>query len=90
MTMLIGDDAIHGEEAYCFLDNVAGVIPSHAAEESARAKIGTLGHTHTHAQTDYKGQSILHGRDVEEGNNRSSGSNGEHPAKEDGQEIKLD
>ena len=84
--MLIGDDAVHGEEAYCFLDNVAGVIPSHAAEENAREKMGHMGHHHTHAQTDYKGQSILHGRDVEEG----SGSNGEHPVKEDGQEIKLD
>lgn len=25
--MLIGDDAIHGEAAYCFLDDVDGIVP---------------------------------------------------------------
>jgi len=89
--MLIGDDAIHGEEAYCFLDDVSGVVPSEATELRALAKMD-----HMHADTDYKGQSILHGQDVdlEEGSSRGVHGHETQPSKESGNttghEIKID
>ncbi|KAK1000425.1 hypothetical protein LTS01_004987 [Friedmanniomyces endolithicus] len=71
---LIGDDAVHGEEAYCFSDdNVSGLVPTLTTEMRANEKM-----------------TILHGRDLEEGNNGSSMNS---PGKENGSgdgEIKID
>lgn len=92
--LLIGDDAIHGEEAYCFNDDVTGLVPTQSMETRAALKLNQI-----NAGADYKGQSImggdhvLHGRDVEEGNNGRSSSNGSPQApqpKENGDEIKLE
>lgn len=60
--MLIGDDAIHGEEAYCFFDHVDGLEPSMSVEHKALERLARI-----HAGTDYKGQQILEGHDVEQG-----------------------
>ncbi|TKA74599.1 hypothetical protein B0A55_05433 [Friedmanniomyces simplex] len=71
---LIGDDAIHGEEAYCFSDDVSGLVPSLTTEMRANEKLA-----------------VLHGRDIEEGNNGHSSMHS--PGKEDGSgdgEIKID
>ena len=46
--LLIGDDAIHGEEAYCFLDeDVDGLVPTLTAQERAAEK---LSHMQMHNQ----------------------------------------
>lgn len=60
--LLIGDDAIHGEEAYCFLDeNVTGLIPSETAELRAEQRmVNMMG---VHGETDMKGQTII-GQDI--------------------------
>ncbi|KAK5129830.1 hypothetical protein LTR08_002767 [Meristemomyces frigidus] len=77
--LLIGDDAIHGEEAYCFSDDVSGIVPSLDAEARATLRIGRT-------SADHKGHLVIEGRDVEEGN----GSGSSRAPKEPEQEIKLD
>jgi ammonium transporter, Amt family len=80
--LLIGDDAIHGEEAYCFSDDVDGLVPTRTAEMRAADKLEQI-----RAHEQHLGQSgVLHGQDVEKGLNTP-------PAKENGKtddEIKLD
>lgn len=83
--LIIGDDAIHGEEAYCFLDDVEGLVPSQSTVMRAEERMGSM--DGMHASTDYKGQTVLHGRDVEKAN--GSGSSDQAPGKGE-QEIKLD
>jgi ammonium transporter, Amt family len=87
--MLIGDDAIHGEEAYCFTDDVTGLVPTPSVEARAGLKLDRI-----HAGTDYKGQSFLEGRTLEEGNGSNNTSTGDaqgtSQAKENGTELKLD
>ncbi|KAK4543273.1 hypothetical protein LTR36_005632 [Oleoguttula mirabilis] len=78
--MLIGDDAIHGEEAYCFSDDVDGLVPTQSVEARVALKLD-----HMHAKSDYKGQTILTGQDLESGNGSSLGH-----ANQGEQEIKLD
>lgn len=78
--LLIGDDAIHGEAAYCFLDDVVGVIPSAAAEQRAMERMSA----------DMKDHAVLEGRDIESGNGHSGVIDGESPKHEDGREIKID
>ena len=36
--MLIGDDAVHGEAAYCFSDDVSGPVPSPQVLEGVHAR----------------------------------------------------
>lgn len=90
--LLIGDDAIHGEEAYCFLDDVTGLVPTESKQIHAMERMEQI-----HARTDYKGQSILEGQRV--GHNGSSSGEGNsvtppEPVKaakdKDGNEIKMD
>lgn len=91
--LLIGDDAIHGEEAYCFYDDVSGLVPTASVEARAAHRLDEI-----HAATDYKGQSVVKGqdwihgikpaRDEEEGNGSSDNGNVTKP--ENGQEIKID
>ncbi|OQO14923.1 hypothetical protein B0A48_00305 [Cryoendolithus antarcticus] len=75
--MLIGDDAIHGEEAYCFSDDVDGLVPTITQEQRA----------HDRMSHDAERVRVLVGRDVEMGN--GSGNSGEH-GKIDGGEVKMD
>ena len=56
--LLIGDDAIHGEEAYCFSDEVIGVVPDSGAEERA---IGLAAKIHQSHEYD-KDISVIEGR----------------------------
>ena len=81
--LLIGDDAIHGEEAYCFADeDISGPVPSAETEARATLRISRMGAEH-------KDHAIIEGRDVEEGGSNGSGS-GRGPAKDGEAEIKLD
>ena len=73
---LIGDDAIHGEEAYCFNDDVSGLVPTRMTEDRADKKLAMI-----------HGAEVLHGRDVEEGNNGQSSSSKENGGNG---EIKID
>lgn len=77
--LLIGDDAIHGEEAYCFSDDVVGVIPSAAAEDRAMKRMSA----------DMKDHAILEGRDLESGNGHS-GVISESAKHDEANEIKMD
>ena len=84
--LLIGDDAIHGEEAYCFTDDVTGLVPTASIQQHAADKLEQI-----HARTDYKGQSILEGQRVGNGNGNGESSGGSPPQhKGDGNEVKLD
>lgn len=55
--LLIGDDAIHGEEAYCFLDDVEGLQPSETNELKAEQRMANM--MGVHGETDMKGQTII-------------------------------
>lgn len=77
--MIIGDDAIHGEEAYCFSDDVDGLVPTMSTLDRAQDRI-----EHIHAHDEYKGPKIMHGVDVEKGNSSSGSGNGNQ------NEIKID
>ena len=91
--LLIGDDAIHGEEAYCFLDDVTGLVPTESKQIHAMERMEQI-----HARTDFKGQSILEGQRLGHGNGSSNGEGNSvtppEPAKaakdKDGDEIKRD
>ena len=75
--LLIGDDAIHGEEAYCFSDdNIVGLEPTASVEQRAFDRM--------HAGTDMKGQTVLECQDVESGNGNSTHE------QEHSREIKVD
>lgn len=77
--LLIGDDAIHGEEAYCFSDDVVGVVPSAQAEQRALGRLSA----------DMKDHAILEGHDLETGVGHN-GDVSESAKGADGQEIKMD
>ena len=82
--LLIGDDAIHGEEAYCFSDNLDGLVPTASVEQRAMARMEQI-----NAPTDFKGQSILEGQRVPISN--GDGSSQTPPQKkEEGNEVKID
>ena len=77
--MLIGDDAIHGEEAYSFLDDVTGLVPTQTTEMRATERASSIHAAETmhhhpgfHARSDMKGQSILEGQPVAGRNGESS------------------
>lgn len=55
--LLIGDDAIHGEEAYCFSDDVVAVVPTSEQQQRAAARM-------SHS-IDGKRPNVLEGQDVE-------------------------
>lgn len=79
--LLIGDDAVHGEEAYYFFDDVVGQEPSPSAELHAMERMARM-------QASHKDPTVIMGRDVEEGN---GGGSGDAPSKgKDEQEIKMD
>jgi ammonium transporter, Amt family len=80
--LLIGDDAIHGEEAYSFYDDVAGLVPTQSVEQRALERMANIHHD------DYKG-AVLEGQPLP-GN--SSGRNGSSTPvrKEEGNEVKID
>lgn len=44
--LLIGDDAVHGEEAYCFNEDVEGVEPSDATEHEAVLQLAKIHESH--------------------------------------------
>lgn len=73
--MLIGDDAIHGEEAYCFSDDVVGLVPTAGAEQRAMERMSH----------DVKRAEVIDGLDVER-----AGNGVEHGRVEEGREVKLD
>lgn len=81
--LLIGDDAIHGEEAYCFYDDVEGLVPSQSVEQRALDRMAKIHHD------DYTGGGVLEGQPLP-GN--SSGRNGASTPvkKEEGNEVKMD
>lgn len=59
--LLIGDDAIHGEEAYCFNDDVVGLEPTMTVRERAADKMQQI-----HKSHEYDAEpTILEGRDIE-------------------------
>jgi Amt family ammonium transporter len=80
--LLIGDDAIHGEEAYCFYDDVTGLVPAPSVEARAFDRM-----THMH-HDDYKG-TVLEGQPLP---GSSSGRNGATTPikKDDGNEVKME
>ena len=80
--LLIGDDAIHGEEAYSFSDDVEGLVPSQSVEQRALDRMAHIQHDN------YKGD-VLEGQPLP-GN--SSGRNGTSTPvrKEEGNEVKMD
>ena len=77
--LLIGDEAIHGEEAYCFADDVSGPVPSAETEARATLRVGRM-------SAEPKDPAIIEGRDVEEGSGSGSGKVGAR----DGADVKLD
>ena len=80
--LLIGDDAIHGEEAYCFSDDVDGLEPTQSTVMRAGERLRQI-----NAPTDYKGQSILEGQPIDgNGNGSSTPPNKE----EQDREVKID
>lgn len=82
--LLIGDDAIHGEEAYCFTDDVTGLVPTESVEQRALEKM-----EHIHTPSGFKDPSFLEGQRVPHSN--GEGSSGTPPHKNgDGNEVKLD
>ena len=84
--LLIGDDAIHGEEAYCFSDDMTGLVPTPSVEQRALEKMERI-----HAPTDFKGQSILEGQPVLGTHGNGNGSSPSPPTKNgDGNEVKMD
>ena len=74
----------HGEEAYCFLDDVTGLVPTVTAEQRASDRLDRI-----HAATDYKGQTILDGKALEEGQ-IGSGHSHPHPKENGESELKVD
>lgn len=82
--LLIGDEAIHGEEAYCFYDDVTGLVPSQSAEQRAMERMASIQHD------DYKG-GVLEGQPIPSGSN-GNGNSPTPPAKKDeeGNEVKMD
>lgn len=78
--LLIGDDAIHGEEAYCFYDDVTGLVPTPSVEARALDRMAHMQHD------DYKG-GVLEGQPLPSGSN-----NGNTPPvkRDDGNEVKQD
>jgi ammonium transporter, Amt family len=77
--LLIGDDAIHGEEAYCFSDDVAGLVPTRTTEMRAAERLDKI-----HAEQEHHGHPILHGQDVEKGlSDHTPPSNGNDEIKRD-------
>jgi Amt family ammonium transporter len=81
--MLIGDDAIHGEEAYCFSDDVVGVVPTQAAQHRAEMR---MSHDLDGKRTDF-----IEGQDIERNAGLSGSSIEDHAHKNgSGTEIKLD
>lgn len=83
--LLIGDDAIHGEDAYCFYDNMDGLVPTNSVEEAAMRRMQGL-HHHT---DEYKGRPILEGQRVPSWNGEGS-STAAPPKNGDGTEVKMD
>ena len=88
--LLIGDDALHGEEAYCFYDNMDGLEPTQSAHlraaESAQYNIhglGPVGKAHRQQKMD-----VLEGISPPDGNGDSS-SNPDH-VKQDGSNTKAE
>lgn len=81
--LLIGDDAIHGEDAYCFYDHMDGLVPTKSVEARAMERMANIHHD------DFKGAGVLEGQPLP---GSSSGGNGANtPAKkEEGEEIKMD
>ncbi|KAK4506530.1 hypothetical protein PRZ48_000262 [Zasmidium cellare] len=78
--LLIGDDAIHGEEAYCFNDDVVGLEPSIAARERAADKMHQI-----HKSHEYDAEpAILEGRDIEAQASSEEGRNSGTRADESG------
>ena len=77
--LLIGDDAIRGEEAYCFSDDVVGVVSSADARHRAMERMSA----------DMEEHAILEGRDLESGN-RNSALWSEHAKHGNAQEIKIE
>ncbi|KAK4552877.1 hypothetical protein LTR86_010009 [Recurvomyces mirabilis] len=60
--LLIGDDAIHGEEAYSFYDDVSGLVPSRTTEMRAADMLERI-----HHHSDKHETTVLHGQDLESG-----------------------
>ena len=60
--LLIGDDAIHGEEAYSLYDDVSGLVPSRTTEMRAADMMERMHHHGDKYQT-----TVLHGQDLESG-----------------------
>lgn len=86
--LLIGDDALHGEEAYCFYDNMDGLEPSettrmHALQEEGRAIPG-LGRISTRNLERNRQDGILEGVQPAES---SDGSGGLHEKRDHGDNI---
>lgn len=81
--LLIGDDAIHGEEAYCFNDDVDGLEPTITARERAADRLDRI-----HRGHDFDSEPpILEGRDIEaqtssEDGNGRAGRSDENKKKE--------
>ena len=80
--LLIGDDAIHGEEAYCFTDDVDGLVPTPSVEQRALEKLERLEGVH---DNDFHRATVLEGQPV----GRSNGIE-TPPNKSDGNEVKID
>lgn len=70
--LLIGDDAIHGEEAYCFNEDVDGLVPSETTENLAAIRLAGIHQSHEYVNEDNKIGDIIEGRALEEGRGSSS------------------
>jgi Amt family ammonium transporter len=85
--LLIGDDAIHGEDPYCFYDNMDGLVPTASVEQRALERMQGIQH---HSDL-YKGGPILEGQRVAPSINNGEGSSVTPPQKSgDGDEVKMD
>lgn len=93
--LLIGDDALHGEDAYCFYDNVDGLEPSQSAHMRAvdleKHNMPGLGHV----RTGHLGRKddVLEGIVPAEGSASGSGGGEVTPPVQktgDGMDIKAD
>ena len=80
--LLIGDDAIHGEEAYCFYDDVTGLVPTPSVEARAFDRMAHIHHD------DYKG-GVLEGQPLPGSSSQRNGAS--TPVKKDeGHEVKME
>jgi ammonium transporter, Amt family len=84
--LLIGDEAIHAEDPYCFYDNMDGLIPTADVEQRALEKLAGM----RHHSGEHNRQHILEGQRMPSTSNGEGGTVTPPHKNGDAIEVKMD